>query len=129
MIRARQVLLTTLIGILALTSVTLAAARGTTRIGGQVIVLCSGQGFVQSELDDRGNPVGPAHICPDMALAVLAHVGLPPVLPERPRGPAETVPPTVVSLALACPVFEVRVRGPPLSVRRHFDRPEQQSRT
>ncbi|PKP72647.1 MAG: hypothetical protein CVT84_17675, partial [Alphaproteobacteria bacterium HGW-Alphaproteobacteria-6] len=70
--------------VLALTSVTMAVARGQTRVAGQV-VLCSGYGMVLVGIDAAGNPVaeaegGPAggtvHLCPDMVLAMLA--ALPP---------------------------------------------------
>lgn len=108
-------MLSALVAVLALTGVTLAKARGTTRIGGQVVVLCSGQGFVQIELDDRGNPVGPAHICPDMALAALAAIDQPPIVVFRPTGRVETALP-VLPAGMASPdVTDRRARGPPLS--------------
>ena len=112
----RTALLSALIAVLALTSVTLAMARGTTRIGGQVVVLCSGQGFVQIEMDERGNPVGQTHICPDMALAALAHLGQAPVLVHRPNGRVITDVPVRRVSAPAEHVGERRARGPPRTV-------------
>jgi hypothetical protein len=115
-LRLRQALIAAVAVVMALTSVSLAMAHGTTRIGGQVVVLCSGDGLVQVELDADGNPVGSVHLCPDIALAVLAHVALPEVLPERPAGRtmAVVLPPRVE--APSRDAVETRVRDPPAAV-------------
>lgn len=116
LIRLRQALISVVAVVLALTSISLAMAHGTTRIGGQVVVLCSGDGLVQMELDADGNPIGTAHLCPDIALAVMAHVALPAVLPERPAGRtvAVVLPPRVE--APSRDAVETRVRDPPATV-------------
>lgn len=59
---------------LVLTGIGLGAARGTAMQGGQVVI-CSGQGVVV--MDHPATPERP-HLCPDMALSVLAAM---PVLP------------------------------------------------
>ncbi len=60
-----------------------AAARGQTRAGGEVIVLCSGGGLVQVTLDKNGAPTGETHLCPDLAPALLAALDL--ALPDIER--------------------------------------------
>lgn len=59
---------------LILTGIGLGAARGTVSMGGG-IVLCTGDGIVvRFGVDDQRS--GAVHICPDMALSVLAAVDL-----------------------------------------------------
>ena len=58
------------------TSVTSAIARGQMAFG-QTLVICADGAPLAITLDARGNPVTPAHTCPD-CLAVTA--GLPPVV-------------------------------------------------
>ena len=55
---------------LALTSGAMAVARGQTMAAG-TIVLCTGTGPLAVSVDADGQPVGPAHICPDCALSLL----------------------------------------------------------
>ncbi len=92
-----------------------AAARGQTRAGGEVIVLCSGGGLVQVTLDATGQPTGETHLCPDLALVLLSVLDI--ALPDLTRlpGAAEVpVPDLVVApAARIAPVF--RARGPPVS--------------
>jgi hypothetical protein len=57
--------------VLALTSVTMAQARGQAMAVGQ-IVICSGGGIVSVPVDAEGRPTGPAHLCPDCALGLFA---------------------------------------------------------
>lgn len=66
----------------ALTGIGLGAARGTVAIDGHA-VLCSGEAIVIHRAAD-GAPSGRVHLCPDMALALLAAVA-PPALPDAPR--------------------------------------------
>jgi hypothetical protein len=56
---------------LALTSVTLAVARGAPRPVA-LLVICSGEGLAHVALDARGQPVAPQHACPDCLLAFHA---------------------------------------------------------
>ncbi|TJZ90471.1 hypothetical protein FA743_15105 [Paracoccus gahaiensis] len=61
-----------LILVVMLTSIGLGAARGTV-LSGEQIVLCTGHGIVTIELPgDQGSRT---HLCPDMALSILAAIG------------------------------------------------------
>lgn len=70
----RPILRLALILLVVLTGIGLGAARGTVQSGGQ-LVLCSGQGI--AVVPGEG---GRAHICPDMALALLN--ATPPAAPD-----------------------------------------------
>lgn len=108
--------------VLALTSVTMAVARGQTRVAGQ-IVLCSGYGMVLVAIDAAGNPVadaegGPAggtvHLCPDMVLAMLT--ALPPAGLWSPRPAVWRAAPPLrdhARLPAGRAPGPVRARGPP----------------
>lgn len=78
---------------LAATSLSLAAARGQTRIAGAV-VLCSGALYVPGAADAGGDPAGAAHICPDMALSLFSALALAAPDVPRPFVRAERVAPT-----------------------------------
>ena len=68
---------------LMLASVALGAARGQTRVAGE-IVLCAGGAVTVQAVDAEGRPVGHVLVCPDMALSLLASVAPAAVqLPER----------------------------------------------
>lgn len=56
--------------LIVVTSQQLAIARGQPHAMGQVEI-CSGDGIIVMTLDADGNPVGPAHICPDAALNLI----------------------------------------------------------
>jgi hypothetical protein len=56
---------------LALTSVTLAVARGTAEPAG-VMVLCTGGDIRTVPVDSQGRPTGVPHVCPDCLLALYA---------------------------------------------------------
>lgn len=107
--------------ILALTSVTMAVARGQTRVAGEM-VLCSGYGIVVLHLDAAGNPVdgpggapgGAVHLCPDMVLSMLAALPLAEVLPQRPAPARATLAlPFALVLPSGLAPGLVRARGPP----------------
>jgi len=55
--------------VLALTSQSMAVARGASAATGQM-VLCTGSGPVAIYLDADGNPTSAPHICPDAALNI-----------------------------------------------------------
>jgi len=57
--------------LIALTSVTMAVARGQMRDATGTMVLCTGAGAVTVQVDANGEPVGPAHICPDCAIGAF----------------------------------------------------------
>lgn len=69
--------------LVALTSQQLAVARGQPHAAGQVEI-CSGDGVMVVAVDKDGNPVGPAHICPDVALALMAALDLPGLVAAHP---------------------------------------------
>ncbi|AMY68003.1 hypothetical protein [Frigidibacter mobilis] len=99
--------------LLGLTSQSLAAARGQTRVG-EAVVICSGDSFVTIELDARGNPVGPAHLCPDMVLAFFAAMDLPPVMLPQREGRTERamLPPGRTAASQAAPAAKARAPPP-----------------
>lgn len=99
--------------LLALSSGTMAVARGqATAVG--TMVLCSGQGPVAVPVDAEGNPTGPAHICPDCALSLFAAHSAPPPALARPAtaalpasvAPEARIPPRRASITPPA-------RGPP----------------
>lgn len=97
--RALTALLLSLL--LAVTSVTMATARGEAPIG-QTMTLCSEGGTITVTLDANGNPVAPhAHLCPDCLSAVLAaNLPAPLAIPTRPLTKAAALPlPTTLRLA------------------------------
>lgn len=75
MIRLRPLFAWFLVAVIVATSGAMAAARGQAAISGQM-VLCTGTGPVTVNVDAEGQPVGPAHFCPDCALSLLAAVPL-----------------------------------------------------
>ncbi|WP_040595439.1 hypothetical protein [Paracoccus zeaxanthinifaciens] len=96
--------------VIALTSVGVGSARGTARIGGQVVI-CTGEG-VTSVPDPRG---GQVHLCPDMALALLSApmpegVSLPRPAPV----PAGVLRPAVRPAPHAVGARVFRARDPPV---------------
>ena len=68
----------TLALMLALTSQSMAVARGAAPAVGQM-VLCVGAGTVMVYTDATGQPTSAPHICPDAALNVLLEQGAPDV--------------------------------------------------
>lgn len=99
--------------VLGVTSIGLASARGQTHVGGQV-VLCSGGRLITVTLDAAGQPIGPSHICPDMALGLLAALANAPVEfgpPDQPRGLH-----LVQAISQTAPAVEhlSRARAPPV---------------
>jgi hypothetical protein len=102
---------------LALTAMGLAAAmaRGQTQIGGQVAVLCSGGGLVQITLDAKGEPTGGTHLCPDLAVSLLAAVDLAPPQVTAPDAPYATFLPQPARVSASRVPQALRARGPPVS--------------
>jgi hypothetical protein len=99
--------------IVALTSQQLALARGQADMAGS-ITLCSGGGFVTVAVDAKGNPVGPAHICPDGIAALFGVTAENPDLAWR-HVPFRVVDPVRTAL-IEVPqdaVRTARARGPP----------------
>ena len=100
---------------LALTSVTLAVARGATQPVGQM-VLCTGEGPRTVLVNADGQPATPPHACPDCLLAFYADSPRPPSpLPRDVAATAWQPAPGArheTSLARPTPL----ARAPPLSV-------------
>lgn len=76
MMRFRSLLGLCLALLVTVTSQQLAIARGQPHAAGQV-ELCVGSEVIVISVDENGNPTGPAHICPDVAIAFLVPVALP----------------------------------------------------
>lgn len=100
---------------LALTSQSMAVARGASAATGQM-VLCTGTGPIAVYIDAEGQPTSAPHICPDSALNVLFEV----VGPDL-AAPARVVaflPPAglVKSVPLPTPSFGPPTRAPPVFV-------------
>lgn len=112
---ARSVLTVLMAVVIALTSLTMAVARGQTRIAGE-IVICTGYGVTTISVDENGEPTGPVHICPDMVLAMMAAIDTPVPDFTRPETVTRAVEPPVVELAGALWAPTPRARAPPLFV-------------
>lgn len=111
---SKHILTAALCLIVIATSVTSAVARGQMATG-QMVQLCAGGQAVTVMMDAQGNPVDPAHPCPD-CLAVAA--ALPPANVELGlanghwvRAVVAPLPPVVASTPLAA-----MARGPPIFV-------------
>ncbi|EPX85419.1 hypothetical protein Salmuc_02800 [Salipiger mucosus DSM 16094] len=68
--------------VLALTGYEAAVARAAPAPAGQMVI-CTGQGLAVIAVDAEGNPVGPAHICPDAASGFFAALAESPVITPR----------------------------------------------
>lgn len=55
---------------LVVTGQGMAVARGMRGPAGQMVI-CTGSGPVMVSVDEKGQPTGPAHICPDGALSLI----------------------------------------------------------
>jgi hypothetical protein len=82
MIMIRHSLSALLVALLILTAQSMAVARGSSMIAGQ-IVLCTGTGPVIVNTDRNGAPVAPAHVCPDCVISFGVDVA-PVVAPAQP---------------------------------------------
>lgn len=65
-----------MIAILLLTSQQMAMARGELKTVAGEVVLCQGGVAVSVSVDQDGNPVGPAHFCPDCVSGFFVEVAL-----------------------------------------------------
>ena len=102
-----------LVLLLVVSGITLGAARGQARVAGAV-VLCAGTTVQVQLVDAQGVPVPRTHICPDMALSLMAAVGqgAPGVVPRQDGG-WSLDPVAVQGLAPGRVVVDARARGPP----------------
>lgn len=111
----RRYIALSLVLLLVLTGQSMAVARGSTDVAGQM-VLCTGTGPVMVYVDENGAPVAPPQYCPDTALSLLAAVALPdfsltPIHVARQLNPARIV---VRVMGLNLPPH--MARGPPFAV-------------
>ena len=111
----RPVLIGLMAAILAVTSLTMAVARGQTRVAGE-IVICTGYGITTISVDENGDPVGPVHLCPDMVLGMMAALDVPAPDLTRPEGPVSRLTATETALPQTRSAPTPRARGPPLLV-------------
>lgn len=112
---ARASLTALLVVVVALTSLTMAVARGQTRVAGE-IVICTGYGMTTITVDENGQPTGPVHLCPDMVLAMMAAIDTPAPDFTRPETVTRRIETPVVTLAGALWAPTPRARGPPAPV-------------
>ncbi|WP_415182094.1 hypothetical protein [Phaeovulum sp.] len=101
--------------VLAATSLTMAVARGQTRVAGE-IVICTGYGLTTALVDENGAPTGPIHICPDMVLALMSAVSIAPALPAPPDTRAQSLDRSETFTPASRTLPSPRARDPPLSV-------------
>ncbi|SLN30984.1 hypothetical protein ROG8370_01223 [Roseovarius gaetbuli] len=108
----RPILALCLCALLALTSQTMAVARGAPAPAG-TMVLCTGTGPVTVLVDSEGTPTGAVHICPDCALGLFHAIAT--AAPDAPRtatatalDPLDTTPEIVIAARSA-----FRARAPP----------------
>jgi len=100
---------------LALTGQSMAVARGSTDVAGQM-VLCTGTGPVTVYMDADGQPVPPPHHCPDCVVG-LAEVIVPSdVVAAWVAGLVRTQSMRAALVAAPNRVWRAVARGPPLGV-------------
>lgn len=102
-----------LVLLLFASGISLGAARGQARVAG-LVVLCAGGAVVAQPVDERGQPVGRLHVCPDMALSLMAAVGQPAPDVELRSGEAWRLDPVPEPVPVpGRTVADARARGPP----------------
>jgi len=99
--------------ILALSSGTMALARGQALAAGE-IVLCRGQGPVAVPIDARGNPTGAPHLCADcLSELFTASIAAPAALPGKADWRIEPYPGAPQTDAAAVSARLAKARAPP----------------
>lgn len=96
----------------AVTSVTMAAARGHV-VQGNAVVICSGYGVVTILVDAKGDPVGTVHPCPDCTLHVVLADAPPAPMALRPATRAEPFRARDAQLPATPMRLSPSARGPP----------------
>ena len=86
--RHRSFVAITLALLLTLTGHSMAVARSMPSASGAV-VLCTGAGPITILTDVQGQPVGPAHICPDCTLSLIVALDAAEVVLAHPMGRGE----------------------------------------
>ena len=100
------------VAVLVLTGQAMAEARMMSTPTGE-IVICTGTGPLAVSVDASGQPTGPAHICPDCALALFADFSVPVTAPLRVMVDGERVSFAHTARAPAQGVLKASARGPP----------------
>ncbi|WP_371037499.1 MULTISPECIES: hypothetical protein [unclassified Rhodosalinus] len=93
-----------------LTAQAMALARGQSSAAGEMVI-CTGAGLVTVAVDAEGNPAGPAHICPDCALSLIA------AAPAAPQARARAPDLLTVRFARTAVPAPVAARHSPVSAR------------
>jgi hypothetical protein len=99
--------------LMAVTSVTMAVARGQDRMG-DTVEICGGFGQVFVTLDQNGQPMRPGHPCPDCLTGITAlDLPGPTAAAARPQSVARVTfaPLSIIAGSLAVP--KATARGPP----------------
>ncbi|MBZ4690620.1 MAG: hypothetical protein JG765_1871 [Cereibacter sp.] len=114
MMRLRPLLTLALVLALALTSLTMAVARGQAMPAGEMVI-CSGYGVTTVAVDAQGKPVGVLHPCPK-CLSALS-LWLAPAAPEglsAPPGQQRLRKPVEALASAEHDPDAPRARGPPV---------------
>lgn len=108
-LRSRPLVAIALAMLLVLTAQSMAVARGMPGAAGS-IVLCTGAGPVTILTDAEGQPVAPAHVCPDCTLSLIVTVAQTAPEASRPMGRAEALvlPPAITVLQRSVHPFSAR---------------------
>lgn len=115
MMRLRPLLSLGLALVLALTSLTMAVARGQAMPAGEMVI-CSGYGVTTVTVDAQGNPVGILHPCPKCLSALALWLApTPPATPSAPLGHSRLAAPVPMLPAEATDPAPPRARGPPVT--------------
>lgn len=101
--------------LLVFTAQSMAVARGMQGVGGAV-VLCTGSGPVTILTDSDGQPIAPAHICPECTLSLIVAVGQGDVALTHPMGRAEALIIPYLSVTLAQRARPFSARDPPAAI-------------
>ncbi|MDX1823017.1 MAG: hypothetical protein R3197_19165 [Paracoccaceae bacterium] len=101
--------------LLVLTAQAMAVARGMPGVAGAV-VLCTGTGPVTVLTDAEGQPVGPAHICPDCTLSLIVALAQAGPVTAHPMGRAVAVALPAVARLAAREIQPFSARDPPAVV-------------
>lgn len=101
--------------LLVLTAQSMAAARGMPGVSGSV-VLCTGSGPLTILTDAEGQPVGPAHICPDCTLSSIVALAQDAPLVAHPMGRSEALKSPGRSVVLHRIAQPFSARDPPAAV-------------
>ena len=99
--------------VMAVTSVTMAVARGSAPMG-PTLIICADGGAQMVTLDALGRPVPVTHACPDCVAAVAAQVltGFYPA-PRRPDFPSRALRPVAITISAVWAKLGPQARGPP----------------